>query len=259
MFLDNEIMPHVKLKKGDVGKYVLLPGDPFRTDALAELLDDPVLIAHNREHKTWTGTLLGEKVSVTSTGMGCPSTAIAVEELIACGADTFIRVGTAGRVNRKLKDAAMIGGIITGAVRDEGTTKQYVPVEYPAIADRKVVDALIKAAENLNLNFGSGISRTVDSFYSLEFPEMSPLGDESKENKDIWVKANVLLSEMEAAAILVISSLRGARASGIMAFPDEGELIASGTKGENSGISHACRAACEAIKILIESDKKFKQ
>ena len=195
MFLDNEIKYHVKLKKGDIGRYVLLPGDPFRTDQIAKLLDDPVLVAHNREHKTWTGTLLGEKVSITSTGMGCPSTAIAVEELIACGADTFIRVGTAGRVNEQRRYSEMIGGIITGAVRDEGTTKQYVPVEYPAIADRYVVDALVTAADNLNLNFGSGISRTVDSFYSLECPEISPLGSESKDKKAIWAKANVLLAE----------------------------------------------------------------
>ena len=123
MYLDNETMYHVKLKKGDIGRYVLLPGDPFRTDILAKYLDDPVLVAHNREHKTWTGTLLGEKVTITSTGMGCPSAAIAVEELIECGADTFIRVGTAGRINEQSQNEAMIGGIITGAVRDEGTTK----------------------------------------------------------------------------------------------------------------------------------------
>jgi len=97
----NEVQYHTHLKKGDIGRYVLLPGDPFRTDKIATYFDNPKLVAHNREHKTWTGTLNGVKVSVVSTGMGCPSTAICVEELIKCGADTFIRVGTAGRVSKE--------------------------------------------------------------------------------------------------------------------------------------------------------------
>lgn len=248
MYLTDEIMYHVKLKKGDVGKYVLLPGDPFRTDIIAQYLDNPVLVAHNREHKTWTGTLLGEKVSVTSTGMGCPSAAIAVEELIECGADTFIRVGTAGRINQASKDKRMLGGIVTGAVRDEGTTQQYVPAGYPAIAHREVVEALVQAAKAQNLYFGEGISYTKDAFYSHVFPEMSPLGEEAKNKMEIYRQANVLLTEMEAAAILVISSIRGCRASGIMAFSDSDNVI--------EDVEHSCRIACEAIKLLIEADRK---
>ena len=98
VFTDEGKTYHVRVGKGDIGRYVLLPGDPFRTDLIASYFDDAKLVAHNREHKTWTGTLNGVPVSVVSTGMGCPSTAICLEELIACGADTFIRVGTAGRV-----------------------------------------------------------------------------------------------------------------------------------------------------------------
>ena len=137
---------HIHCKPGDVGRYVLLPGDPFRTDLIASYFDDAKLVAHNREHKTWTGTLNGVKVSVTSTGMGCPSAAIAVEELIKCDADTFIRVGTAGRVCDKAYDETLDGVINTAAVRDEGTTIHYIPIEYPAVADRHVVDALARAA-----------------------------------------------------------------------------------------------------------------
>ena len=125
---------HIRCSKGDVGRYVLVPGDPFRTDKIAQYFDNPVLVAHNREHKTWTGTLNGEKVSVTSTGMGCPSAAIALEELIHCGADTFIRVGTCGRICPESYNEELEGVIITGAVRDEGTTVHYVPIEYPAMA-----------------------------------------------------------------------------------------------------------------------------
>lgn len=120
---------HIKCKKGDVGRYVLLPGDPFRTDIIARHLDNPQLVAHNREHKVWTGTLLGEKVTVASTGMGCPSTAIAVEELIHCGAECIIRVGTCGKVCDASFDESLSGVVITGAVRDEGTTIHYVPIE----------------------------------------------------------------------------------------------------------------------------------
>ena len=156
-------MYHIHCKEGDVGRYVLLPGDPFRTDLIATYLDDAKLVAHNRELKTWTGYLDGVKVSVTSTGMGCPSTAIAVGELIKCGADTFIRVGTAGRICDRAQDPTLDGVINTAAVRDEGTTIHYIPVEYPAVADRHGVDALAVSAKKLGYNFIEGISQTKDS------------------------------------------------------------------------------------------------
>ena len=126
---------HIHCKKGEVGKYVLLPGDPFRTDRIAKHFDDPHLVAHNREHKTWSGYLDGELVSVCSTGMGGPSTAICLEELIHCGAEVFIRVGTCGRICEESYDPTLEGCVITGAIRDEGTTIHYIPIEYPAIAD----------------------------------------------------------------------------------------------------------------------------
>lgn len=155
---------HIRCKKGDVGRYVLVPGDPFRTDKIAQYFDNPVLVAHNREHKTWTGTLNGEKVSVTSTGMGCPSAAIALEELIHCGADTFIRVGTCGRICPESYNEELEGVIITGAVRDEGTTVHYVPIEYPAMADRHVTDALAQACAAKGYRFAEGIAQSKDSF-----------------------------------------------------------------------------------------------
>ena len=133
VFTDEGKTYPVRVGKGDIGRYVLLPGDPFRTDLIASYFDDAKLVAHNREHKTWTGTLNGVPVSVVSTGMGCPSTAICLEELIACGADTFIRVGTAGRVCDRAFDPTLDGVINTAAVRDEGTTKHYIPIEYPAV------------------------------------------------------------------------------------------------------------------------------
>lgn len=231
---------HIHCKPGDVGRYVLLPGDPFRTDLIAGYFDDARLVAHNREHKTWTGTLNGVKVSVTSTGMGCPSTAIAVEELIKCGADTFIRVGTAGRVCDKAYDETLDGVINTAAVRDEGTTIHYIPIEYPAVADRHVVDALARAAKKLGYNFAEGITQSKDSFYGQHEPEAMPAEGRLKERWEAWRRGNVMSSEMESAAIFVISSIRGCRASSIMAYTDMRKTV---------------EVACEALRMLIEQDR----
>ena len=216
---------HIHCKPGDVGRYVLLPGDPFRTDLIASYFDDARLVAHNREHKTWTGTLNGVKVSVTSTGMGCPSAAIAVEELIKCGADTFIRVGTAGRVCDKAYDE---------------TTIHYIPIEYPAVADRHVVDALARAAKKLGYNFAEGITQSKDSFYGQHEPEAMPAEGRLKERWEAWRRGNVMSSEMESAAIFVISSIRGCRASSIMAYTDMRKTV---------------EVACEALRMLIEQDR----
>ena len=231
---------HIHCKPGDVGRYVLLPGDPFRTDLIASYFDDARLVAHNREHKTWTGTLNGVKVSVTSTGMGCPSAAIAVEELIKCGADTFIRVGTAGRVCDKAYDETLDGVINTAAVRDEGTTIHYIPIEYPAVADRHVVDALARAAKKLGYNFAEGITQSKDSFYGQHEPEAMPAEGRLKERWEAWRRGNVMSSEMESAAIFVISSIRGCRASSIMAYTDMRKTV---------------EVACEALRTLIEQDR----
>ncbi|MBQ7890724.1 MAG: nucleoside phosphorylase [Erysipelotrichaceae bacterium] len=235
-----EVMYHTKLKKGDVGRYVFLPGDPFRTDLIASFLDDAKLVAHAREHKTWTGYLNGEKVSVTSTGMGCPSTAIAVEELIKVGADTFIRIGTAGTCKDEMDNQKYDGTIVTGAVRDEGTTVQYIPIEYPAIADRHVVDALSRAAKARGKNYLEGISQSKDSFFGEIDPDSCPNGEWLKQRWRAWQKGNVVCSEMECAAIFVISSIRHARASAIMNWGKMEDTI---------------QIACDAVKLLIEQDK----
>ena len=213
------LMYHIHLRKGDIGRYVLLPGDPFRTDLIATYFDEPKLIAHNREHKTWVGKLDGVPVAVTSTGMGCPSAAIALEELIKCGADTFIRVGT--------------------AVRDEGTTIHYIPIEYPAVADRHVVDALAVAAKNLGYHYAEGITQSKDSFYGQHEPENMPAESRLKERWEAWRRGNVMTSEMEAAALFVISSIRGCRAASIMSFVDMKKTI---------------EVARDALKILIKQD-----
>ena len=233
---------HIKCKKGDVGRYVLLPGDPFRTDIIARHFDDPKLVAHNREHKVWTGTLLGEKVTVASTGMGCPSTAIAVEELIHCGAECFIRVGTCGKVCDASFDESLSGVVITGAVRDEGTTIHYVPIEYPAIANRHVVDALSRAAKAKGFHFAEGIAQCKDSFYGQHDPDSMPNSARLHERWEAWRKAGVMASEMETAALFVIASIRGVRAGAVMAY--------------SSMNDETIEMACDAIRILIQEDRE---
>lgn len=242
MLTKDGLQYHIHMKKGDVGRYVLLPGDPFRTDLIASFLDDAKLVAHNREHKTWTGYLDGIKVSVTSTGMGCPSTAICVEELIKIGADTFIRVGTSGTVKDSEDEKKYDGVIVTAAVRDEGTTRQYIPVEYPAVANRHVVAALADAAQARGKNYLEGISQTKDSFYGEVDPDCAPLGERLKERWRAWQMGNVACSEMECAALFVISSIRNCRASAIMNWGDMDETI---------------RVACDAIRLLIKEDNKY--
>ncbi len=232
---------HVQLTSGDIGRYVLLPGDPFRTDMIASCFDDPVLVAHNREHKTWTGTLDGVKVSVTSTGMGCPSTAIAVEELIGCGADTLIRVGTAGRVCDASMDPKINGVIATAAVRDEGTTRQYIPVEYPAVADIDVVSALTDAAQKNGYRFVRGIVQSKDSFYGEVEPDSVPCSEMLHTRWNAWKAGHVMASEMESAALFVISSIRQVRAGTILSFTD---------------INHTIQTAVDAVRILIAKDRQ---
>ena len=241
MYLSNDGKAfHIRIARGEAAKYVLLPGDPFRTDIIAQYLDDPHMIAHNREHKTWCGTLCGERVFVTSTGMGAPSAAIAVEELIECGARTIIRIGTAGRVCAKSLDPSLDGVISIGAVRDEGTTKQYVPAEFPAIADRGIVDALAAAAAEHKYNFIEGITQSKDAFYGEVEPDMLPGGEMLKARFEVWKKANVMASEMEASALFVVSAIRGARAGAIVAFED---------------VNKAIITAVDAVKALIINDR----
>lgn len=238
---------HIACKKGDVGRYVLLPGDPFRTDEIAKHLDNPVLVAHNREHKTWTGELNGVKVSVTSTGMGGPSAAIALEELIGCGADTFIRVGTCGTVSEESCDPSLEGVIVTGAVRDEGTTVHYIPLEYPAIADRHVVDALARAAKAQGRKYLEGIAQCKDAFYGQHDPDSLPNGAVLKQRWEAWKMGGVAASEMETAAVFVVSSIRRVRAGAVVAYHkcDSHKMN-----------SKTIEIACDAIRILIEEDKE---
>ncbi len=248
---------HVQLRAGDVGRYILLPGDPGRVERIARYLDDPRFVASNREYCTWTGTLLGEKVSVTSTGIGCPSTAIAVEELMMIGADTFIRVGTAGGIQPENKTGDV--AIITGAIRDEGTTSQYLPIEFPALADLDVTLALREAARRLGLRHHLGIAHSKDSFYAEVEPHRMPIAARLLERWEAWKGGGAIASEMEAAVIFILSSIHRKRASGVMLIignPAE-QMSQQDLEAWNQmiGEDRQIRVAIEGLKILIQRDR----
>ena len=165
---------HIQVAKGEVGRYVIMPGDPGRCEKIAEYLENPVLVASNREFTTYTGMLDGEKVSVTSTGIGGPSAAIAMEELVRCGADTFVRIGTCGGMQPEVKSGDIV--IATGSIRMEGTSKEYAPIEYPAVASLEVTNALVQAAKEDGCTWHTGVVQSKDAFYGQHEPEAMPVG-----------------------------------------------------------------------------------
>ena len=183
---------HIQVAKGEVGRYVIMPGDPKRCVKIAQYFDDPVLIADNREYITYTGTLDGVKVSVTSTGIGGPSASIAMEELSRCGADTFVRIGTCGGMQPEVKSGDIV--IATGAVRMEGTSREYAPIEYPAVANLDVTNALVAAAKEKGLSYHTGVVQCKDAFYGQHEPEAMPVGYELINKWEAWKRMGCLAS-----------------------------------------------------------------
>ena len=233
------IQYHLRTKKGDVGKYVILPGDPKRVPLIAQFLDDAHEVADSREFLTYTGSLNGVPVSVTSTGIGGPSASIAMEELVKCGADTFLRMGTCGGIALPVMGGDAV--IATGAIRMEGTSREYAPIEFPAVADYEVVTALKKTAESMGIKHHLGIVQCKDSFYGEVEPENVPLEYVLRQRWEVWKRSNVICSEMETSALFVVSSLRGVRAGAIMNWGDMESTI---------------KIACRAVEHLIEEDRK---
>ncbi len=236
---------HIELSRGEMPRYVLLPGDPGRVPYIARQLDNPREIARHREYVSYTGMYHGIAVGVMSTGIGCPSAAIAVEELIEIGADTFIRVGTAGSLQEDVRVGDLV--ISQAAVREEGTSVQYVPLSYPATADLDVTLALRRAAEDLRVRAHVGISHCKDAFYSEE-PGRVPLDEFHRQRWSVWRKARVLSTSMEAAAIFTISSIHGARAGEVVAIV--GDTAGNSPIVKLAGVDEAIRCALDAIVIL---------
>ena len=244
---------HIGVAPGEVGRYVILPGDPKRCAKIAAYFDDPVLIADSREYVTYTGTLDGVRVSVTSTGIGGPSASIAVEELKRCGADTFIRVGTCGGMQLDVCGGDLV--IATGAIRAEGTSKEYAPIEYPAVADFDVTIALREAAKKLGFTAHLGVVQCKDSFYGQHEPEVKPIGYDLLNKWDAWVKCGCKASEMESAALFIVSSCLNVRSGTVLltvANQERAKLNMPNKQAHDT--SMAIQTAVEAIRMLIRQD-----
>ncbi|MBQ7841027.1 MAG: uridine phosphorylase [Lachnospiraceae bacterium] len=246
---------HLQIRNGEVGQYVILPGDPKRCSKIAQYFDDPVLVADSREYVTYNGYLEGVKVSVTSTGIGGPSAAIAMEELVKAGAHTFIRVGTCGGMDLEVKSGDLV--IATGAIRAEGTSREYAPIEFPAVADPDVVNALRNAAARLSMTAHVGVVQCKDSFYGQHSPELMPVDYELQQKWSAWLRLGCKASEMESAALFVVASYLRVRCGSVF-------LAVANQEREKAGLDNpvvhdtdgAIRTGVEALRRLILEDKK---
>jgi uridine phosphorylase len=249
-----DVQHHVALRRGDVGRYVLLPGDPGRCERIASRFDAPRLVARNREYETWTGALGGVPVSVTSTGIGCPSSAIAVEELVRCGADTFIRVGTSGGMQPGMVTGEL--AIVTAAIRDEGTSSHYLPMEFPAVADIDVVLALREAARRTGVLAREGVSQSKDSFYGEIEPGRMPIAAELLERWQVFIAGGAICSEMEASAIFIVAATLRVRAGGVMACFGSPSMTQEEVEASAAAftLDPLIDTAVEALRVLIERD-----
>lgn len=246
---------HTQVGVGDVGRYVILPGDPKRCEKIAAHFDDARLIADSREYVTYTGTLNGVPVSVTSTGIGGPSAAIAIEELSKVGADTFIRVGTCGGMQVEVCGGDLV--IANGAIRMEGTSREYAPIEYPAVPDVTAMNALIEAAEKLGVTHHVGVVQCKDSFFGQHEPEVMPVGYELQNKWEAWLRMGALASEMESAALFIAGSFLRVRVAScflVVANQERARLGLPNPQAHDTQL--AITVAVEALRGLIEKDAK---
>lgn len=245
---------HIHCVEGDVGKYVILPGDPGRVEAIARLFDDAHFVASNREFTVWTGTLDGEKVSVCSTGIGGPSASIAMEELHNIGADTFIRTGTCGGIDLDVQSGDIV--VATGAIRYEHTSQEYAPIEFPAVPDFGITQCLVQACKNLKKNFHTGVVQNKDSFYGQHSPKKSPVSYELLQKWDAWKKLGVKASEMESAALFVVASALKCRCGSCFHVIWNQEREAAGLdQNMSEDTSSAVQVAVEALRLVIHEDR----
>ncbi|ELZ97672.1 MULTISPECIES: nucleoside phosphorylase [Haloferax] len=248
---NDEVQYHLEVGPADLADAVLLPGNPERVDKVTALWDDHEEKAYHREYRTATGSYDGTPISVTSTGIGSPSAAIAVEELARAGADTFIRVGSCGAIQPEMEVGDLV--ITSGAVRQEGTSKEYVREDYPAVSDHEVVSALVAAAERLGYDYHVGLTMSADSFYAGQgrpgFEGFRAAGSDSLVEE--LREANVKNIEMEAAALLTIANVYGLRAGAVCS------VYANRVTGEfrTEGESRAAETASLAVHLLAKMDE----
>ena len=249
-----DVQYHIGLGQGDAGGYCILPGDPGRCERIAALLDNRCFVHSNREFTTWAGTLEGEKVSVVSTGIGGPSAAIAVEELHQIGVHTFLRIGTCGGIRLDVQSGDVV--VATGAVRMEGTSREYAPIEYPAVPDFTVTRALADSAAALGYPCKVGVVQCKDSFYGQHSPARMPVSFELEQKWEAWKRLGVLASEMESAALFTAAAALGVRCGSAfhVIWNQEREKAGLDQK-ESEDVTLSVKLAVEAVKELIRRDR----
>ncbi len=252
---ETEKQYHINCTAGDVGRYVFLPGDPGRCESIAQYFDNPVHIGMNREYNIYTGELLGQKVSVCSTGIGGPSAAIAMEELTKIGADTFIRVGTCGGIDLDVQPGDIV--VATGAIRFEHTSLEYAPWEFPAVSDLDIAVALRQAAQNLGYRVHAGVVQCKDSFYGQHSPEKSPVYYELLQKWESWKRLGVKASEMESATLFVVAAALGVRCGSCFHTVWNQEREKAGLfMPMTEDTTGAVKVGIEAMKLIIAEDLK---
>ena len=247
---------HINVAKGDVGKYCILPGDPARCEKIAAYLENPHHVSTNREYNIWNGTLCGEVVTVCSTGIGGPSTAIAVEELALCGATHMIRVGTCGGIAVKVKAGDVV--IATGAVRQDGTSREYAPLEFPAVSSADTLFALADSAREQGIDHHMGVVQSKDSFYGQHSPHRMPISTELEAKWEAWKRLGVLASEMEASTLFTVGASLGLECGAVFLCVWNQERYALGMDTDSNEVhdtDKAIRTAIGAIKKMIEQGK----
>ena len=246
---------HIRCVEGDVGRYCILPGDPGRCESIAKLFDNPVHVSQNREYNIYTGYLLGEKVSVCSTGIGGPSASIAMEELHNIGADTFVRVGTCGGIHMDVCPGDVV--VASGAIRYEHTSLEYAPIEFPAVADFDITAALKAASEDLGFRTHVGVVQCKDSFYGQHAPDKSPVSYELNQKWEAWKRLGVKSSEMESAALFVVAAALGVRCGSCFHVVCNQEREKLGMfQPMTEDTSGAIKVGVEAMKRIIAADLK---
>ncbi|MBE6004001.1 MAG: uridine phosphorylase [Lachnospiraceae bacterium] len=254
-YSEDKTMYHIGVAPGQVGRYVLLPGDPKRCKKIAAYFDDPVFVADNREYVTYTGKIDGVPVSVTSTGIGGPSASIAMEELRMCGADTFIRIGTAGGMDLDVQAGDVV--IANAAIRMEGTSKEYAPIEWPAAADFQITSLLNQAAENLGFRHHVGVVECKDAFYGQHKPEDLPVSYELLNKWQSWLKLGCKASEMESAALFTVAAYLRVRIGSVLFIMSNQERVKQGLTNEiEHDTDKAIKTAIEAVRLLIKQDNR---
>ena len=252
----DEKMYHINLNKADIqgAKYAILPGDPDRVPKIAAFFDNPQKIGQKREYVSYLGQLCGENVLCVSTGIGGPSAAICIEELRQLGVENFIRVGTSGGMQLKVNAGDIV--VVSGAIRMEGTSKEYLPIEFPAVADLDITCALRDAAKKLGYTYHTGVVQCKDSFYGQHAPQRMPVSYELEHKWEAWIRGGCLASEMESAALFTVCATLGAKAGAVMLCVWNQEREKAGLdQNEEHDTEKAIKTAIEAIKILINEGK----